>query len=147
LKKLIKPFKKDINMTKHGPTPVSIEAKIMMYDEPEAHQGRKRGMEMNKHTPTPWAHKAKAWQDIKDHLFWHCDVIKDGIRIAKVTGRSKEEAEANARYIVTAVNFYKKHRELVGLVVKWADAAQYEAEEIMDSIVPLAQELEKESEV
>ena len=31
-------------MTKHGPTPVSIEAKIMMYDEPEAHQGS--GMEV-----------------------------------------------------------------------------------------------------
>jgi len=102
---------------------------------------------MSKHTPTPWAHKAKAVKDIKDPIFWYCDIIKGGIRIARVTGRGKEEAEENARFIVMAVNLYKQHRELVGLVVKWADAPQYEAEEIMDSIVPLAQELEKESEV
>jgi hypothetical protein len=101
---------------------------------------------MTKNTPTPWAYKEKAIQDTKDPLFWNCDVIKGGIRIARVSGRSKEEAEANARFIVTAVNHHKKHEELVRLVLKWADAPQYEAEEIMDSIAPLAQELEPEFE-
>jgi len=66
---------------------------------------------MSKHTPTPWAYKVKAWQDIKDPLFWNCDVIKGGIRIARVTGIGKEEAEANAIFISHAVNYHDDAKE------------------------------------
>ncbi len=66
---------------------------------------------MTKHTSTPWACKGEALKDFKDPLFWHCDIIKGGIRIARVTGRGKEEAEANAIFILRAVNYHDEAKE------------------------------------
>ena len=66
------------------------------------------------HTQTPWIDSARvANQNPNDPQFWHKDIIKGGIRVVRCTGTSKEEAEANATFIVKAVN---NHIEFVKLL-------------------------------
>lgn len=67
-------------------------------------------------TKRPWKiSERRTRQDQKDKIFWYTNVIKGGIRIAKVSGIGKENAEANAKLIVKAVN---NHERLVKALKK-----------------------------
>lgn len=59
------------------------------------------------HTPLPWKAERGSHQT-RDPQFWQCPVVHGGLRVANVAGTSKEEAEANAAFIVRAVNNHQR---------------------------------------
>jgi hypothetical protein len=69
---------------------------------------------MTEATKRPWRlSERRANQNVQDPIFWHKDVIKGGIRIARCAGVGQEEAQANAELIVKAVNEYDKNQETI----------------------------------
>lgn len=66
------------------------------------------------HTPGPWKVGIRGpLADERDRLFSHADVIKGGIRIARVAGIGDEECAANAALIAAAPETKAQRDELL----------------------------------
>ena len=73
-------------------------------------------METTKHTPGPWVYDTYRAGDPSA-----CRVRHAGLEIAAVYGDCPEEAEANARLIVQAVNSHADLERVATLLVEFAD--------------------------
>lgn len=67
----------------------------------------KEGFEV-KHTPTPWVRTSPIYRDGEG--IWHCSITANGYPLATLNGRTAEEVEANAAFIIKACD---EHEELL----------------------------------
>ena len=72
-----------------------------------------------KHTATPWELNQTCFKVKSDPMFWKQGIKHGGIQTAVATGIGQDEAQANAAFIVRAVN---SHESLVNALVSMRTA-------------------------